>query len=142
MEILIVIAMLGILVTIILGSYISSLKKGRDSRRKQDLGQISSALELYYGEQGVYPKENEVVFGNPLKNPNDENLFYMKKIPNDPVSDYEYQYVVSDDQQNYQLYSCLENVEDPDYNETGYTHSCGAGCNQCRYGIASPNSLP
>jgi len=145
MEILIVIAMLGILATIIFGTYLNSLKKGRDSRRKQDLEQVSRALELYYSEQGQYPAEIEVIFGEKLDNPDsdDENIFYMKLLPTDPTSGYDYIYKTTD-QQDYQLYSCLENDQDLDYNdgEFGYGFECGASCQYCRYGIASPNSVP
>lgn len=146
MEILIVIAMLGILATIIFGSYLSSLKKGRDSRRKQDLEQVSRALELYYSEQGRYPEESEVIFGQKLDNPNsdDDDIFYMKQLPLDPMSNYQYDYVVdSSDYQSYQLYSCLENDDDLDYNLSGFFGTnCGTNCSPCHYGIASPNSVP
>lgn len=146
MEILIVIAMLGILATIIFGSYLSSLKKGRDSRRKQDLEQVSRALELYYSEQGRYPEESEVTFGQKLDNPNsdDDDIFYMKQLPVDPMESYQYDYVVdSSDYQSYQLYSCLENDDDLDYNLNEFNGTnCGTNCSPCHYGIASPNSVP
>lgn len=146
MEILVVIAMLGILATIIFGSYLSSLKKGRDSRRKQDLEQVSRALELYYSEQGRYPNESEVIFGQKLDNPDseDENIFYMKQLPKDPIDSYQYDYVVdSSNYQSYQLYSCLENNDDLDYNLSDYSGTnCGTNCSPCHYGIASPNSVP
>lgn len=146
MEILIVIAMLGILATIIFGSYLSSLKKGRDSRRKQDLEQVSRALELYYSEQGRYPEESEVIFGQKLDNPNsdDGDIFYMKQLPLDPMSNYQYDYVVDvSDYQSYQLYSCLENDDDLDYNLNEFNGTyCGTNCSPCHYGIASPNSVP
>lgn len=141
MEILIVIAMLGILATIIFGSYLTSLTKGRDSRRKQDLEQVARALELYYSEQGVYPASAEVDFGGMLVKPDSGgSLFYMKQLPSDPVSGYDYVYV-SADQQKYQLYSCLENDQDPDYQKDVTSPSCGS-CDPCRYGISSPNSVP
>lgn len=144
MEILIVIAMLGILATIIFGSYLSSLKKGRDSRRKQDLEQVSRALELYYSEQGRYPEESEVVFGQKLDNPNsdDDDIFYMKQLPTDPMSGYSYVYRTTN-QQDYQLYACLENDDDLDYNLSDFSGTnCGTNCSPCHYGIASPNSVP
>lgn len=143
MEILIVIAMLGILATIIFGTYLSSLKKGRDSRRKQDLEQVSRALELYYSEQGQYPDSGDVIFGQALMHPTNNDLFYMKLLPTDPMSGYIYVYRTTD-QQDYQLYACLENDDDLDYNddEFGYGFDCGTSCGPCRYGIASPNSVP
>lgn len=145
MEILIVIAMLGILATIIFGSYLSSLKKGRDSRRKQDLEMVARALELYYSEQGHYPDSWEVSFGGSLVVPeSNPQAFYMKQLPNDPVDSYQYDYVVdTTDNQSYQLYACLENDLDPDYNSNDYSGTdCGSSCSPCHYGIASPNSVP
>ncbi len=143
MEILIVITMLAILSTVIYGSYLSSLKKGRDSRRKQDLEQIAKALELYYSEQGYYPTEEEIQFGSslikPKKTPTDPELVYMNVLPFDAVSGYRYIYQTSSNQQEYRLYACLENVDDLNYKN--YQVSCGQ-CGFCHYGIASPNTQP
>ncbi len=147
MEILVVIAMIGILATIIMGTYLSSLKRGRDNRRKQDLDQVSRALELYYAQNSVYPTIAEVVWGEPLYNPNDNSQFYMKQLPFDPGDStgtlYQYYYASSDsdDYQSYQLYSCLENTQDSNYQQ--YLFNCGTSCGgNCYYGIASPNSTP
>jgi len=144
LEILVVIALLGILATIIMGSYLASLKKARDSRRKQDLEQISRALELYYSQNNSYPEDIDVDFGGPLENPNGGD-YYMKMLPQDPsgaTSGYNYDYI-SNDGQEYQLYSCLENDQDPDYSSYTGSENCGTSCDgMCHYGIASPNSEP
>ncbi|OGK66308.1 hypothetical protein A2313_03640 [Candidatus Roizmanbacteria bacterium RIFOXYB2_FULL_41_10] len=147
MEILVVIAMIGILATIIMGTYLTSLKRGRDNRRKQDLEQVGRALELYYAQNNTYPTMEEVIWGSPLYNPADNTRFYMKQLPVDPSDPdgdtYNYYYNSSelDSYQSYQLYSCLENERDSSYQE--YVADCGIGCgNKCYYGIASPNSTP
>ncbi len=46
MEVMIAIAIIGILTSAALGSFISSQIKGRDARRKADLQQLARALEL------------------------------------------------------------------------------------------------
>lgn len=139
MEILIVIAMLGILATVIFGSYLSSIKRARDNRRKQDLQQVSRALELYYAENNNYP--NSLNWGSSLSDPDDAAKFYMKKLPIDPSgtdNGYNYFYEALNNGQSYGLYSCLENEEDPDYQV--YNKDCGATCNsQCYYAVSSPD---
>ncbi len=55
LELVIVIVLLGILSALISGNFITSLKKGRDSRRITDLEQIQKSLEMYYEDQKAYP---------------------------------------------------------------------------------------
>jgi prepilin-type N-terminal cleavage/methylation domain-containing protein len=55
-ELLIVVAVIGILVSIVLVSYSSVQGKSRDARRRTDIGIIVGYLELYASEhQGLYP---------------------------------------------------------------------------------------
>lgn len=143
MEILVVISLLAILATIVVNSYLSTLKKGRDSRRKQDIEQIARALELYYADNNVYP--DSLVWGEPLVNTTVvPTKMYMKRLPEDPAktTSLNYVYQTDDTGSYYQLYVCLENDQDVAYLD--YTAvNCGVGCNnQCNYGIASPNQTP
>jgi prepilin-type N-terminal cleavage/methylation domain-containing protein len=54
-ELLVVIAVIGLLASVIMVSLNSARAKARDARRKEDLKQISLALEMYYNEYGGYP---------------------------------------------------------------------------------------
>ncbi|MCX6704946.1 MAG: prepilin-type N-terminal cleavage/methylation domain-containing protein, partial [Candidatus Woesebacteria bacterium] len=54
-ELLVVIAVLGVLVTIGLTSFTSAQMRGRDTQRKSDLKEVSSSLEIYYNDYGRYP---------------------------------------------------------------------------------------
>jgi type II secretion system protein G len=54
-ELLIVIAILGIVTTVVAVSFTNSQKQARDLQRKSDLKQIRTALELYYNDNGFYP---------------------------------------------------------------------------------------
>lgn len=54
-EILVVTAILGVLVTIVVVSFVQTTQSGRDARRKKDLAAIQSALEFYRVEEGTYP---------------------------------------------------------------------------------------
>lgn len=58
LELLIVIALIGILITIAAVSYSSAQKKTRDSRRMTDVKNIQTALEQYYADNnGAYPAQ-------------------------------------------------------------------------------------
>ncbi len=54
-EMLIVVAIIGILASAIMVGLGPAQQKGRDARRESDLRQIQNALELYYSKNGYYP---------------------------------------------------------------------------------------
>jgi type II secretion system protein G len=146
-ELMIIIAILGVLTTLISGNFISSLKKGRDARRKADLEQVQRALEMYYEDKKSYPTFNIFQSANyslcetKIDTDCGTEKTYMQKIPTDPVSGNNYVYVSSG--QSYQLYSCIENNLDqgPGVKQTGYGQNCGS-CGVCKYAISSANSTP
>lgn len=159
-ELLIVMVLLSILVAIATGSYASSSKRGRDNRRKNDLRNLSTALEAYFNDKGRYPASNangEMVgccatngcgdtqvcsWGGQFKDTN--GTLYMVLIPSDPSSGQKYYYVGGTT--IYKLYTHLENTRDEGtgVNQTGYTGTnCINGGNAlCTYGIASSNTTP
>jgi len=53
-ELLVVIAIIGVLSIIVISSLNTARDKGRDIRRKSDLRQIQTALEMYYDKCGTY----------------------------------------------------------------------------------------
>jgi len=62
MELLIVIAIIGILVSISVVSYSTAQKKGRDSRRISDMKAVQNAFEQYYADHnGSYPATCDVI---------------------------------------------------------------------------------
>ena len=110
-ELLVVIMILGILAVLISGNFFTSLKKGRDARRKADLEQTQRALEMYYEDKRAYPTQaagNGFVFNSEFS---DSGKIYMKKVPNDPVSGKDYKYVYDSTNDGYKLYACLENTQ-------------------------------
>lgn len=54
-EILVVVSVIAVLVAIALVSYGSINKRSRDARRKSDIEQIRSALEMYRADNETYP---------------------------------------------------------------------------------------
>jgi len=151
MELLIVVAIMGILAAVGLSSFIFSQQKGRDAQRKSDLSQIAKALEIYYDDFKTYPLSE----GGKIKacDDGDGNVtvcnwgevfkltvrgaeqIYMAKMPNDPQNSNNY-YYVSSDGRSYTLYSTLENNQDKGYEQTGYGADDSGNCTcgeVCRY---------
>lgn len=152
LELMIVIVILGVLAALISGNFITSLKKGRDARRKADLEQIQKAVEMYYEDNKVYPGITDVSFGGQLCHPDGcATKIYMQKVPNDPIGGRSYAYVSSTNQ-SYGLYTCLENTEQIlPYVSANFTFSCTTQCKKpdgtatttgCVWGISDPNSTP
>lgn len=54
-ELLMVIAIIGILTAIVLASLNTSRAKARDAKRLQEMKQIKYAIELFYSNTGYYP---------------------------------------------------------------------------------------
>ena len=57
-ELLIVIAIIGILATLVLTNFQGAQAKGRDTVRKNDINSLYQKLEEYYNEKGGYPNGN------------------------------------------------------------------------------------
>ncbi|MEI6532996.1 MAG: type II secretion system protein GspG [Candidatus Roizmanbacteria bacterium] len=141
LEILIVIAIIGILSGFVTIQVTSSIGKSYDSRRKSDLNAIQKALESYYNDNNAYP--SSLTFGGALcATAGCSSANYMKPLPNDPHT-CSYAYIVGSNNQSYQLYSTLGNSADIGTGivQTGYTiPSCGSCI--CKYGVSSSNTTP
>jgi general secretion pathway protein G len=145
-ELLIVIMILGVLAALITGNFFTSLKKGRDAKRKADLEQITRALEMYYEDKRAYP--SSLTFGSQLKDP-DSAKVYMQKLPNDPNSG-SYGYETDANGSYYKIYACLENdLQILPYTSSPSIFTCSKNCkNQtnatvpCIWGISSSNTTP
>jgi general secretion pathway protein G len=154
MELLIVIVLLGFLITAGVTSYTSSLKKSRDTKRKNDLRQIAISLETYNNDVGRYPSgdsNGSIVgcdgaaceWGNAFKN---LNTPYMVLLPGDASEAQRYFY--ASDGSYFQLYARLENTKDSDIPRNTSDQAryftqvyCGSGTGTvyCNYGVASSN---
>ena len=162
-ELLIVIVIIGILASIGLSSFASAQAKSRDAKRKANLSQIASALELYYNDKGTYPADSsggtgnfkicgelgtsECVWGEDgLTNTvNSRTTTYMIKLPTDPIPT-KYRYYYNSTSTYYQLYARLENTNDKEISQTiidknldcDYDGSTAV----CNYGVSSGNTTP
>jgi len=145
-ELIIVIVILGVISALVIGNFITSLKKGRDTRRKSDLDQIQQALELYYEDNKHYPILASEFASDRLCYPNNDctTKVYMEKVPKDPLTRESYGYETDSSGSYYKLYANLENNLDqgPGVNQTGYSEASTPICNPspCKYGVSSPNT--
>jgi len=158
-ELLVVMAILGILAVVSLANFRTSQMKGRDAQRKSDLRQIANALEVYMSDHGGYPSSSNGKIracgcGNGTRECNwDEdsgerelcdvnNTVYMSKVPGDPIANSATSsspnYCYWSDGTSFKLYAKLENTKDP---EIGGPYTC-AGNSTYNFGISSSNTKP
>ncbi len=77
-----VIAIIGILASIVLVSLSGAQKKGRDAKRTADMKNIQLALALYYSDHGMYPQN---IYGNGASAPTMGLApSYISVVPRDP----------------------------------------------------------
>ncbi len=72
-ELMVVIAIIGLLASIITVSLVSSKVKGRDAKRVADIRTLQLALETFYNDNGTYPLTLQSLTPS-----------YLPKLPNDP----------------------------------------------------------
>lgn len=162
-ELLVVMAILGVLVTLVAGGFRTAQMRGRDAQRKSDLKEIANALELFYSDYGQYPPESSGSIAACPYTPStgtgstcswgsgemtDSKTVYFKVLPEDPGSSntYVYRLVSGSNNQKFQLFARLENPRDQDClnddcNNPGVTVTCG-GADLCNFAITSANTTP
>lgn len=117
-ELLIVIAIIGILSALLIPNYMGVRERARDTQRKSDLKNIQTALEMYKSDQNppAYPDPDLPAAGSCWSSgPGCTENIYMNKVPGDPNrTSKDYYYDVDNTTLTYTLCTCLENVADPD----------------------------
>lgn len=145
MELMIVVVIIGILTSIIGGSFMQSKVKSRDAQRKSDLAQMERALESYYNDHGTYPPASNdgKVLGTPWGGVFQDTAptTYMNQLPNDPKQpNIQYLYITSSDNLKYQIFTYIENSLDENINPSIVGKTCGTM--SCNYGVSSSNTRP
>jgi len=149
-ELIVVIAILGILAGIGLTSFRTSQMKSRDAKRKSDLEQVQRAVEMYMNDYANYPTSSNdgeiMVNGSALTWGTDEfkdqkETLYIKQLPGDPRGNPEYCYVYDAGPPIvYKIYARLENTEDP---KATLDVTCPVGgVPGYNYGVSSSNTSP
>ena len=80
-ELMIVMAIIGILLTIAQPNLRHALIKAREAVLKEDLFQIRDAIDQYYADNGKYPAQL-----TDLVNQEDKAKSYLRDIPKDPFT--------------------------------------------------------
>ena len=119
-ELLIVVAIIGLLVSMAMIRINQTKTKARDSRRVGDISNIATALALYHNDRNRYPVYEGAIDGSPTDVLSAElkNAGLMSVVPLDPLNrdvggcgtagGYHYYYVSNIDGSNYILWYCLE----------------------------------
>ncbi len=120
-EILVVITIIGLLTTIAVISYSAFLKQSRNAKRKADLEQIRSALEMYRSNEDTYPVGNLSVLSGTL------TTTYIQTLPTDPKNPSYVYYYSSAAGTDYTVGAYFESTS-----TCSEVISCGgANCNYC-----------
>jgi len=116
-ELLIVVSIIGVLSAIGLIVYNGAQSKARDSLRKNNLNQLSLALEGYFQKYGKFVPPADTGIDTCIR---DTDKFYKEiapfikdgKVPTDPKDNTNYCYVAIDKGQSFRLFAKVENCSD------------------------------
>lgn len=108
-ELMVVIAIIGILSAVVIVNISSSRSKARDAKRISDIAQIQLALEQYFDRCREYPPADG---GSIASESACDFTEYISVIPKDPLTKANYTYGVDDDEKplDYILRAELENT--------------------------------
>jgi type II secretory pathway pseudopilin PulG len=129
---MIVIVLIGIIMMISMGAFMSSRKSARDGRRKADLEAVRSAVEMYRSDLNSYP--DGLTFGGQLTDSADPSKVYMRLVPQDPFSPSQVYTYARQTENSYLLCARLEN---PPPSLSVECSASAADCGNCGT-IASP----
>ncbi len=76
LELMIVVAIAGILVTLAVPSFQRSVVKAREATLRQNLATMRTVLDQHYADQGIYPQSLEALV----------EAGYLRHIPTDPFT--------------------------------------------------------
>jgi prepilin-type N-terminal cleavage/methylation domain-containing protein len=139
-EILIVIAIIGLLGVALTVGYSRQLARSRDATRKDNLEDIRVAFEDYYNDNECYPPVDTLSqCGSATLSP------YLKEIPCDPADEQPYKYFTfqNDACRGYRVLVRLENTDDPFITSMGCDkiNGCYYDDKSYNYGIAMGGSF-
>jgi type II secretion system protein G len=137
-ELLVVISIMGILTVMVASTFTGAQQKSRDAARKANIKAIADALNMYYGDFGVYPDSGN--FNIDIRDNHDftENgVIYMKKMPNETSTLVKgFYYETGSHNKSFKLFASLENIKDGDCRQCNdYTVNSGTCC----YAVTSSN---
>jgi prepilin-type N-terminal cleavage/methylation domain-containing protein len=147
-EMLIVVAIIGILAGVVLVGLGPVQRGGRDARRIADLRQVQNALELYFNKCGYYPGTaapttcpgfSQITTWDNLRTALTGSNIGVNQIPNDPTAGRNYLYATNSTGSSYVLGAQLEDSGNPalrnDIDSFVYGINCGDPANDTVYCI-------
>jgi prepilin-type N-terminal cleavage/methylation domain-containing protein len=116
-ELLVAIAIIGLLVTGAIAGLNIARQKARDARRIQDVNQIKKALSLYLISDNAFPiaLSTTTLTGSDAVSLELIAAEAFSSIPSDPLPIYTYDYISNADGTDYTLSFCLETDTLADY---------------------------
>ncbi|SCK24578.1 type IV pilin protein [Vogesella sp. LIG4] len=75
-ELMVVMAIIGLLLTIALPRYMHSIDRGKVQVQQQNLAVMRDAIDKYYGDNGAYPETLDTLVAK----------HYLRSVPQDPVT--------------------------------------------------------
>jgi len=104
-ELLLVIAIIGLIAAVIIVATIGARAKARDTKREAELDQIRKSLESYFIDKDKYPTTTDWISLEDESNPETQTFIqkmkpnYLSIIPRDPLyqpgGEYSYQYIAT-----------------------------------------------
>ncbi len=133
-EILVAATIIAVLSVVGAASYASINKRSRDAKRRSDLEQVRSALEMFRTDNGFYPAGSTTGFRLLTDLESALVSTYMPSVPADPKSTSAYYYspLGTAPYYNYCICASLENLSGSG-TCTGVTLPAG-----CNYGLKNP----
>jgi len=111
LELLVVLAIIGVLSSIAVIQYSNAQAKSRDAKRISDIREIEKALNLYFVDNNVFPIIPEIleITGEDELSQILESKFYISEVPPDPNHPtYKYTYESNSTGTDYNITFCLE----------------------------------
>lgn len=169
-ELIAILFIFGILMIVSIPNFSLSIKRARDSSRKDDMGSLQAALDNYFADFGEYPKSTSDgrIIGckapgsivrrdakgkllvdyvpcewgkDSLVNPIDYSRKpYISPIPNDPQKLQGMTYFYISNGLRYQLYGSLEDTSQNEYDKRIVARGISCGARRCNFGRASGNT--
>ena len=134
-EILVAVTIIAVLVSIGVVSYASVNKRSRDAKRKGDVEQLRSALEMYRADIGYYPNTGSGSWEDASGLSAVLVSTYLPAIPSDPKSTQVYRFRATNiSGGNYYGYCISAILESEDPNDTCTPDTT----NLHNYGVKSP----
>lgn len=109
-EIMVVLAIMGLLAAIVAPNVMNALSEGKDKKVRADFTSLETALKMYKMDNGFYPTSEqglEALVTAPTASPEPRSYpseGYMPRLPKDPWQ-YDYIYLSPGDGRPYEIYT-------------------------------------